>query len=105
MPRKLRIQHPGAMRHVMSRGNRREDIFPGDMDRQDFLKTLAEGCQKTGWQVHAYCDRRGSPLGYVQEREHPPAPGDEAGRALAASTGQPRIMNGNAPGYGRPLFC
>jgi putative transposase len=26
-----------------------------DVDRQDFLKTLAEACQKTGWQVHAYC--------------------------------------------------
>jgi hypothetical protein len=28
MPRKLRIQYPGAMYHVMSRGNRREDILP-----------------------------------------------------------------------------
>ena len=26
-----------------------------DVDRQDFLKTLAEACQKTDWQVHAYC--------------------------------------------------
>jgi REP element-mobilizing transposase RayT len=25
------------------------------VDRQDFLKTLAEACQKTDWQVHAYC--------------------------------------------------
>jgi REP element-mobilizing transposase RayT len=40
MPRKLRIQHPGAMCHVMSRGNRREDIFLDDVDRQDFLKAL-----------------------------------------------------------------
>jgi hypothetical protein len=24
-------------------------------DRQDFLKTLAEACQKTGWRVQAYC--------------------------------------------------
>ena len=55
MPRKLRIQYPGAMYHVMSRGNRRERIFLDDVDRQDFLKTLAEACQKTGWQVHAYC--------------------------------------------------
>jgi hypothetical protein len=27
MPRKLRIRYPGAMYHVMSRGNRREGIF------------------------------------------------------------------------------
>ena len=55
MPRQLRIPYPGAMYHVMSRGDRREDIFLDDVDRQDFLKTLAEGCQKTDWQVHAYC--------------------------------------------------
>jgi REP element-mobilizing transposase RayT len=26
-----------------------------DVDRQDLLKPLAEACQKTGWEVHAYC--------------------------------------------------
>jgi len=55
MPRQLRIDFPGAIHHVMSRGDRREDIYLDDVDRQDFLKTLAEVCQKTGWQVHAYC--------------------------------------------------
>ena len=39
----------------MSRGDRCENIFLDDVDRQDFLKTLAEACQKAGWQVHAYC--------------------------------------------------
>ncbi|HEX7860801.1 MAG TPA: hypothetical protein VF773_10770 [Verrucomicrobiae bacterium] len=39
----------------MSRGDRREAIFLNDVDRHDFLKTLAEAYQKTGWQVHAYC--------------------------------------------------
>ena len=39
----------------MSRGDRREDIFLDDVDRQDFLKTLAEVCLKTDWQIHAYC--------------------------------------------------
>jgi len=39
----------------MSRGNRRDKIFLDDVDRHDFIKTLAEACQKTGWQVHAYC--------------------------------------------------
>ena len=55
MPRKLRVEYPGAMYHVMSRGDRREKIFLNDVDRQDFVKTLAEACQKTNWQVHAYC--------------------------------------------------
>jgi REP element-mobilizing transposase RayT len=39
----------------MSRGDRQKDIYVDDVDRQDFLKTLAEACQKTGFQVHAYC--------------------------------------------------
>src|SRR5437870_10235455 len=55
MPRQLRVEYPGAIYHAMDRGDRREDIFLDDVDRQDFLKTLAEACQKTGWQVHAYC--------------------------------------------------
>jgi putative transposase len=55
MPRKLRVEYPGAMYHVMSRGDRCENIFLDDVDRQDFLKALAEACQKAGCQVHAYC--------------------------------------------------
>ena len=48
----MRIEFPGAIYHVMSRGDRREAVFLDDVDRQDFIKTLAEECQKTGWQVH-----------------------------------------------------
>ena len=40
MPRKPRIQYPGAIYHLMSRGDRREEIFLDDIDRYDFLKTL-----------------------------------------------------------------
>jgi hypothetical protein len=54
MPRKMRVEYPGAIYHVMSRGDRREDIFLDDVDRQDFLKTLAEACHKATWEVHAY---------------------------------------------------
>ena len=55
MPRQLRIEYAGALYHVLSRGDRRKAIFLDDVDRQDFLKTLAEACQKTGFEVHAYC--------------------------------------------------
>jgi len=55
MARKLRIQFPGAIYHVMSRGNHREDIFRDDLDRESFLQTLADTCAKTSWQVHAFC--------------------------------------------------
>ena len=36
---------------VMDPGDRREDILLDDVDRQDFLKPLAQACQKTGWQT------------------------------------------------------
>ncbi len=55
MARKLRLQYEGAIYHLISRGDRREDIFHGDADRELFLKTLGEACAKTGWQVHAWC--------------------------------------------------
>ena len=55
MPRQLRLEYAGAIYHVVNRGDRREDIFKDDLDRRQFLSTLEEACQKTGWQVHAYC--------------------------------------------------
>jgi putative transposase len=55
MPRALRIEYPGAIYHVMNRGDRREPIFLDDVDHKKFLSTLAEACAKTDWQVHAYC--------------------------------------------------
>src|SRR3974377_1035117 len=55
MPRKLRGEYPGAMYQIMSRGDQTDEIFLFERDRQDFIKTLAEACRKTGWQVHAYC--------------------------------------------------
>ena len=53
MPRPLRIQFPGAIYHLMNRGDRRESIFHDDQDRRCFLDTLGETCEKTGWQLHA----------------------------------------------------
>ena len=55
MARKLRVQYAGAIYHVMNRGDRREPIFSDDQDRKRFLKTLGQACEKTCWQVHAYC--------------------------------------------------
>ena len=55
MARKLRVEYPGAIYHVMNRGDRREPIFQDDADRQRFLETLGEVCRKTVWQIHACC--------------------------------------------------
>ncbi len=54
MPRPLRIQYPGAIYHVMARGNQGQSIYKDDKDRFRFLDTLAEACEKTGWRVYAY---------------------------------------------------
>jgi len=55
MPRALRVQYPGAIYHVLDRGDRQENILVNDVDRHDLLQTLTEACEKSGWQVHAYC--------------------------------------------------
>lgn len=55
MPRKLRVEYPGAIYHVINRGDRREPIFKDNVDHRRFLETLAEACGKTDWQVLAYC--------------------------------------------------
>ncbi len=50
MPRQIRIRYPGAIYHLMSQGDRRQDVLL-DVDRQEFIKTLAETCPKTGWRL------------------------------------------------------
>jgi putative transposase len=55
MPRKLRMEYPGAIYHVLNRGDRRVDIFCDERDRERFLAALAEACAKSNWQVLASC--------------------------------------------------
>jgi hypothetical protein len=38
MPRKLRIDAPGALHHIIGRGIERRGIFRNDRDREDFLE-------------------------------------------------------------------
>ncbi len=54
MPRKPRIEYPGAVYHVMSRGNRQEAIYRDIRDCAVFMDTLGETCAKTGWRIHAF---------------------------------------------------
>lgn len=55
MARPLRIEFAGALYHLTSRGDRREDIFLDDVDRKMFLDVLAEVCERFRWACHAYC--------------------------------------------------
>lgn len=51
--RPLRIEYPGAIYHVLSRGDRREAIVVGDSDRELFFDLLGRACKRTAWQVHS----------------------------------------------------
>jgi REP element-mobilizing transposase RayT len=55
MARPLRIEYPGAVYHVTSRGNARADIFADTFDRQTFLLLLESVVNRFNWICHAYC--------------------------------------------------
>ena len=55
MTRPLRIEFPGAIYHVTSRGNARRKIFLDDEDKRCFLSTLAWVVERFGWICHTYC--------------------------------------------------
>ena len=55
MSRPLRLELSGGLYHVTSRGNRREDIFVDDADREAWLEILARCCERFNWAIHAWC--------------------------------------------------
>lgn len=55
MTRQLRLQYPGAVYHIMSRGDRRNAIYRDDIDRQTFLDLLAKEAIQQRWRIYAYC--------------------------------------------------
>ena len=55
MSRPIRIEFPDALYHVTARGDRREDIFEDDQDRQAFLLTLEQIVAQFNWLCYAWC--------------------------------------------------
>ena len=55
MARPLRIEFPGGLYHVTSRGDRRENIYLCDADRQRWVDLLGEVCTRFNWFCYAYC--------------------------------------------------
>ena len=55
MARPLRLEFPGAVYHLTSRGNARQRIFFTDRDRELFLQTLSQVISRYSWICHAYC--------------------------------------------------
>lgn len=54
MARPLRIEYENAFYHVISRGERRENIFNSDADRDKFLEKLAQTAEKYQLVIHGY---------------------------------------------------
>jgi len=54
MPRRERLDAPGALHHIMVRGINKAAIFNDDQDRQRFLKRLGENVTAAGAVVYAW---------------------------------------------------
>jgi len=54
MSRPLRLESPGAIWHVTSRGNERRNIYRTDRDRLAFLDLLSSVITERRWLLHAY---------------------------------------------------
>ena len=55
MARPLRIEYPGALYHVTSRGNAGGKIFRSEKDREYFLDLLGFIIERFNWLCHAWC--------------------------------------------------
>lgn len=55
MSRPLRVEFPGAVYHVTSRGDGLEAIYLDDTDRHRFLEVVGHVLDRFAWHYHAYC--------------------------------------------------
>jgi putative transposase len=54
MARKLRLEFPGAIYHVINRGNYRAYVFKTEGARQAFEECVFAACERSGWVLHAF---------------------------------------------------
>ena len=54
MPRRGRIDYPGALHHIMVRGMEQRKLFKDDKDRRVFLNRLGRFLESTSTKCHAY---------------------------------------------------
>ena len=55
MARPLRIEFAGALYHVTSRGNARQNIYLNNADRGSWLAVFAKVCERFNWVCYSYC--------------------------------------------------
>ncbi len=54
MARKLRLEYPGAVYHVINRGNYRDYVFRTEGAKRAFEACVFAACVRAGWVLHAY---------------------------------------------------
>lgn len=54
MARKLRLEFPGAIYHVINRGNYRAHVFKTEGARQAFEACVFAAAERSGWLLHAF---------------------------------------------------
>jgi len=54
MARKLRLEYPGAIYHVINRGNYRAYVFKTEGARRAFEECVFAACERSGWLLHAF---------------------------------------------------
>jgi REP element-mobilizing transposase RayT len=55
VPRRPRVEAPGATQHVIARAIAGSTIVADDADRRSLLARLARVSERFGWRIHAYC--------------------------------------------------
>jgi REP element-mobilizing transposase RayT len=58
MPRRLRIQYPGTLYHIVNRGNYRQNLFATAGAAQAFESTLDKACRRYAWIIHTFAIMR-----------------------------------------------
>ncbi len=51
----FKLELAGGLYHVTSRGDRRENIYDNDDDREKWLEILGNTCRRFNWRCHVYC--------------------------------------------------
>ncbi|WP_243138183.1 transposase [Heliorestis acidaminivorans] len=74
MPRKPRIWYPGAVYHIMSRGNHRHKIFRDDEDRQVYLAMIRQVMDILPFKLISYCLMTNHVHLQLETLETPPGP-------------------------------
>ena len=96
MARRLRIEYPGALHHVINRGNYRRDLFESVGAAEAFLVTLFEAADKFGWRVHVrrQLDLPVGALHFDDRNEHrsPPDPRISQGIATLGASSDSSIF-------------